>query len=106
MRASLIDTSELEQPTESIAQRIVEAVATFENVDPIDLSEPVFEFIDPDALDAVVASATADTNLSITFEAWGHDIGVSGDGDVSIDGEVRDSVTTPEGTDTADSGGW
>lgn len=89
MRASFSDSNDVTQTSKPVVETIVTAVARVESVDPVDLSEPVFRFVDPDALDALVASAPADTDLSVTFEAWDHEIEIDGDGTIRIDGEVQ-----------------
>jgi len=89
MRASFSDTTDVTSASKPVVETIVTEVARIESVDPVDLSEPVFRFVDPDALDALVASARADTDLSVTFEAWGHEIGIDGDGTIRIDGEIQ-----------------
>lgn len=96
MRASISDTSGVPSASKPVVETIVSAVARVEGVDPVDLSEPVFAFVDPDALDALVASARPDTDLSVTFEAWGHEIGIEGDGTIRVDGEIQ-SRSAPEG---------
>ncbi|SEO61310.1 hypothetical protein SAMN05216388_101580 [Halorientalis persicus] len=93
MRASFSDTSGVTQATKPIVEAVVTAVARIEGVDPVDLSEPVFAFVDPDALDTLVTSSPAESNLSVTFEAWGHEIAIGGDGTIRIDGELRDQAT-------------
>ncbi|RXK49077.1 HalOD1 output domain-containing protein [Halorientalis pallida] len=75
-----------------VVEAIVNAVARAEGVEPVDLSEPVFAFVDPDALDRLVTSASAQTALSVSFEAWGHEIGITADGAVTVDGEVQDQL--------------
>lgn len=90
MRSSFSDTSDVTAANKPVVETVVSTVARIEGVDPVDLSEPVFTFVDPDALDALVSSAPTGTDLSVTFEAWGHEITVAGDGRVRVDGEVRD----------------
>ena len=93
MRASFSDTSGVTQANKPVVETVISAVARIEGVDPVDLSEPVFAFVDPDALDTLVTSSPTESNLSVTFEAWGHEIAIGGDGTIRIDGEVREQVT-------------
>jgi hypothetical protein len=51
---------------------VVEAVATVRGVDPVDLDVPLFEAVDPDALDTLFESDVPD--LQVTFRYHGHDI--------------------------------
>jgi hypothetical protein len=88
----LSDTSDVTSANKPIVEAVVNAVARVEGVDPVDLSEPVFAFVDPDALETLVVSASAETDLSVAFEAWDHEIRIGGDGTIRIDGEVRDQA--------------
>jgi len=69
-------------PTEAV----VRAVATVRGVDPIDLRTPLFEAIDPDALDRLFASPADD--LSVSFRYHGHDVTLTADLTVVVDGTV------------------
>ncbi|WP_424018975.1 HalOD1 output domain-containing protein [Halorientalis pallida] len=93
MRASFSDTSGVPGSNKPIVESVVNAVARVEGVDPVDLSEPVFAFVDPDALDALVASSQSGTGLTVVFEAWGHEIVIEGDGTITVDGEPQDQAT-------------
>lgn len=93
MCASLSDTNEGTHTSKPVVETVVNAIARIEGIDPVDLSDPVFAFVDPDALDRLVASAPAETDLSVAFEAWGHEIVIAGDGTIRIDGEVRDQAS-------------
>lgn len=97
MRASLSDTRGVQRANKPIVEAVVRAVATVEGVDPVDLSDPVFAFIDPDALDAVVTSAGGASDLTVSFQAWEHEIVVTGDGAVLVDGEVRERAPIRHG---------
>lgn len=49
----------------SVGNRVISAVATKENTDPIELTPPLYDVIDPDALDSIVREG--DTAVSVTF---------------------------------------
>lgn len=100
MHARSSDASDVPPANKPIVETLVGAVARLEGVDPVDLSEPVFAFVDPDALDSLVTSAAAGTDLSLTFEAWGHDIVIDGDGTVRIDGEIRSRAPLESAAET------
>ncbi len=68
------------QPTDAV----VRAVATVRDVEPIDLSLPLFTAVDPDALDRLFESPADD--LSVTFHYHGHDVEVHSDLTVIVDG--------------------
>lgn len=96
MRASFSDTSGVTRASKPVVETVVEAVARVEDVEPLDLSEPVFTFLDPDALDALVTSVSAETDLTVAFEAWEHEIVIDSDGTVRIDDEVRAQIAFEE----------
>jgi len=66
--------------------RVVDALASATDTEPRDVDPPLYETIDADALDAVVASA-ADVELS--FEHDDHAVVVRADGSVTVDGTVH-----------------
>lgn len=66
---------------------MVEAVAAHEGVDPVDLKAPLYETIDPDALDALVGPTTPDDRRAlrhVVFEYHGYEVRVTAAGDVSV----------------------
>lgn len=76
-----------------LSHTVIEVVADAENVDPIDLDTPLYEAIDPDALNAVFEPA-ADSprpHGSITFEYFGHTVVVTSDGTVTVEDDVIDT---------------
>ncbi|MFC7202548.1 HalOD1 output domain-containing protein [Haloferax namakaokahaiae] len=61
--------------------RVVQAVAHEESIDPLDITTPLADVIDPEALDALVES---DRSLStISFRYSGYEVTVYADGGVS-----------------------
>lgn len=67
--------------------RIVDAVADREGVAPTDLRPPLYDVIDPEALNALVSSADGNADpdsLHVSFEYNGYDVTVGGDGEVSV----------------------
>ncbi|UPV99123.1 hypothetical protein M0R88_11360 [Halorussus gelatinilyticus] len=73
--------------TSTISQSVVEAVAEAEDVDPMELSPPLYEVIDPDALDQVFAASPTNGRMDgqVTFTYNGYEVTVSGDGYVSVE---------------------
>ena len=67
--------------SEAPSARVIEAVAQETGESPLELSPPLFESIDPDALDALVASAS--TDVHVTFDYTGYEVQICGDGTVS-----------------------
>lgn len=70
------------------SEAVVERVANREGVDPVELS-PLYEAIDPDALDSLVCASNGDgSDLAIEFSYSGHEITVTGEGVVHLDQAV------------------
>ena len=66
---------------------VVEAVAASEGLDATDLHVPLYESIDPDALDALVESSRdrrSRSPLRVQFSYHGYDVTVSTDGSTSV----------------------
>lgn len=62
--------------------RVIESVAEAAGVPPEDLSPPLYETIDPDALDSLVTSTS--TDVAVSFEFNGYDVEVNANGSVSV----------------------
>lgn len=73
-------------PTDSVTARVVGAVADEEGVDPTELSTPLFEAVDPDALEDVFPTPPdADVVGRIEFTYCGYDVTVDSHGEVTVD---------------------
>lgn len=71
-------------PSESVIHRI----ADHKGVDPLELT-PLYESIDPDALDALVRTASVNAStFQVEFTHQGCDVTVSGDGSVHVDAKA------------------
>ena len=69
------------------SEAVVNAVADEEGISPIDVRPPLYEVIDPDALDELVSSMNRFTDESpgrIVFSYAGYEVTVAGDGEVSL----------------------
>lgn len=65
---------------------VVEAVADREGVDPTELEVPLYEVVEPEALDDL-ASGTAQTDenpVTVEFTYYGYDVEVSSEGGVRL----------------------
>lgn len=72
----------------SVCLEIVTAVAAREGVDPVTLTPPLYEAIDPDALRALFESRPTETDQrtgSVLFTYNGYTVTVSSDGEVALD---------------------
>lgn len=72
-----------------VYEQVIYAVANANGVDPTDL-DPLYDTIDPDALDSLFGSGTEGT---IAFAYEGHDVAVNGDDTVAVDGTKVDLHT-------------
>lgn len=71
----------------SLTSRIAEKVAESEGVEPTELQPPLYEVIDPDALNAVFADAESDVSREVgrvEFTYCGYQVVVRSDGQVSV----------------------
>lgn len=74
---------------ETATKQVVRTVAETTETDPLELP-PLYETIDPDALDALVEDMEAGT---ISFPYVGHEITVNSDGTVTIEEPPTDKPT-------------
>lgn len=79
----------IRQP-ESLSESVIEAVADREGVDPMDLTAPLYDAVDPEALDAMVQDDAKynESSLRIEFQYYGYTISVSADGSVQVSDAV------------------
>lgn len=71
----------------SPSSAVVERVAAREGVDPTDLDVPLFDAIDPDALDSIVRSSDPDRDDglgTVRFAYYGYEVTVRADGTVRV----------------------
>ena len=81
--------------TPSPSRQVVDVIAREEGVSPTELTPPLYEDVDAEALDALFDGQTrrGEGLVRIEFEYRGHDVVVASDGT----GDVRVSVTaSPE----------
>jgi len=86
--------------TQTLGRRVVERVARAEGVDPLDLNAPLYDAIDPDALETLFRPDGAPTGGRLAFEYCGHTVVVSGDGSVSLSAQSPDGDATRETVDS------
>lgn len=67
---------------EQVVSEIIERIAEIEGSDPLDLTPPLAESIDPDALEKLVGSA--DETVEIKFAYYGYTVTVYGNGDFCL----------------------
>lgn len=72
---------------DSVAIRIVEEVAERERVEPVDLTPPLHEAIDPDCLETLFVDPVSGgkrEGIHVTFTYCGYEITVEDDGEIAI----------------------
>lgn len=67
---------------ESFTETVIEAVAEREGMDPVDLTPPLYDMIDPDAVNELLASIPDEhrADVELTFTYSGYQITVQGNG--------------------------
>lgn len=71
-----------------LSEKILDEIAEREDVPPVDLEPPLYDAIDPEALDSFFRNhgrETVDSARQIVFRYAGYDVSVSGDGEVEIE---------------------
>ncbi|WP_129113572.1 HalOD1 output domain-containing protein [Halegenticoccus tardaugens] len=66
------------------AVRIVDAIANEANVDPGELSPPLADVIDPDALDVLLEQADPSAQVEVRFTYRGYEVVAHPNGDVDV----------------------
>ncbi|GAA0666882.1 HalOD1 output domain-containing protein [Natronoarchaeum mannanilyticum] len=73
-----------DESARTVAEKVVDAISDAEGEAATELTPPLYDAIDPEALDAVTESMNSEG--TIAFEYCGHEVRVDGDGEISIDG--------------------
>ncbi|USZ70914.1 HalOD1 output domain-containing protein [Natronosalvus halobius] len=84
-------------PTQSVSSNspvttVVELVADREGTDPMELQPPLYDVIDPEALNALFAPTSRGQSREsgqVSFRYLGYDVTVRADGDVSISNDTE-----------------
>ena len=82
-----METMEPDRTTDSISLHVVEALAATADTDPLDLEPPLYDVIDPEALDRLFRPGNG---CRVTFTYDGHAVDVRADGTVTVDGKRYD----------------
>ncbi|RRJ29495.1 HalOD1 output domain-containing protein [Halocatena pleomorpha] len=69
---------------ESLSRNVIEAVATEMNIHPTELPEPLYDALDPDALDVLFVNNDG-TGGEVTFNYCSYSITVTAEGNVSVE---------------------
>lgn len=69
------------------SETVIELVADLENVNPVELSPPLYSTVDPDALDSLFPaspSGSPQTAGQVRFQYCGYEIHVRNDGEITV----------------------
>ena len=66
---------------DSLSEKVVEAVASAEGRDPLDLDPPLYHAINPDALEALFRNTTGE----VTFTYLGYTVHIAPDQKVTVE---------------------
>ncbi len=71
----------------TVSDEVVKKLAEIEDVDPLELTPPLYQVVDPDALDQILAATPTAGRMDgqVTFPYKGYEVTVCGDGYVSIE---------------------
>lgn len=94
-----MQTIETIDGSQEMSYQIIEALAAVENRDALSMNPPLYEAVDPDAIDSLLDT---DDTVEVQFEYNGHTVTANSDGSISIDGvthktaeEGASSTTSP-----------
>jgi hypothetical protein len=79
---------------------VVEALAAAEGVDPADLETPLFEYVDPDALDALFSGPAPAQSGSVSFLVGNRRVTVAVAADDAVEVRVEAPGATPDHVET------
>ncbi len=74
----------MELTTRTPTDRVLDALAEEAGVDPVELSPPLANVVDPDALDALLERADPDADLVVRFEYQDREVVARADGGVDV----------------------
>lgn len=74
---------------ERVSMRVIEAVAAADHVDPTEIESPLYQIVDPEALDRLYTHNPV-ADVHVTFDYAGYTVDVTPEGEVSIDGILYD----------------
>jgi phage head maturation protease len=78
-----MQATEAKAASQEVSHRIIEALASVVDSDPLTMSPTLYEVVDPDALDRLLDT---DQHVEVTFEYDGHVVVADSSGRVSVDG--------------------
>lgn len=87
--SSRVQAAEREDSRRTVSERVIDALATSEGVDPLALTQPLNDSIDPDALDALFAprhdGSPREGDGFVTFTSNGYRVTVKKNGEIRVE---------------------
>lgn len=87
-----------------VSTQIIEAVADCEGVDPLDLQPPLYEVVDPEALEALFGSTVAGTErrgrIEFTYAGYRITVAVAGERTITVDETAASARDRDQGPET------
>jgi hypothetical protein len=71
---------------------VVEAIAEAEGIEPQELEYSLYQYVDPEAIEGLVEMD--DTEWELTFSVPDHEVTVSSNGGIRVDGELVRQLDT------------
>lgn len=89
-------TRSLSTASQSLNEKILLTVAEAEGVDPLDLSSPLYDVVDPEALECLFAdeNRAVEHDLTVSFEYLGWQVTIHDGGDVTLTKETETTTFT------------
>jgi hypothetical protein len=86
-------TNAVDEHLQAPSSAALAAIAAKRGCDPTELETPLYDGVDPDALDALLGRDDANHDVYVGFTLDGNGVQVHGDGTVYIDGERFDPAS-------------
>jgi len=80
-----MDGTAVRGDAENVSVAVIESIAAVAGTDPLEMEPPLYEAVDTDALDKLFERGDPER---VEFEYDGHEVTVTGDGTVTVDGET------------------
>ncbi|WP_436927181.1 HalOD1 output domain-containing protein [Halosimplex amylolyticum] len=71
-------------PGTDLSVAVIESLAEAKGVTPIDIEQPLYDVVDPDALDRLFTDGESSVSGRVVFDFDAHEITVHSDGDILV----------------------
>ncbi|WP_459192006.1 HalOD1 output domain-containing protein [Halosimplex sp. J119] len=74
-----------ERPAEmDLSVAVIESLAEAKGITPVDIEQPLYDVVDPDALDRLFTDGESPVSGRVVFDFEAHEITVHSDGDILV----------------------